>query len=66
MVHACNPGYSGGRDQENCNLKPAWTNSSWDSYLEKNPLQKRACGVAQGIGPEFKPQHHQKKKRKLL
>jgi hypothetical protein len=23
-------------------------------YLEKNPSQKRAGGVAQGVGPEFK------------
>jgi hypothetical protein len=26
-------------------------------YLEKNPSQKRAGGVAQGVGPEFKPQY---------
>jgi hypothetical protein len=26
-------------------------------HLEKYPSQKRAGGVAQGIGPEFKPQH---------
>jgi hypothetical protein len=31
----------------------------------KNTSQKRASGVAQGVGPEFKPQyHHQKKKKK--
>jgi hypothetical protein len=24
---------------------------------------KRAGGVAQGLGPEFKPQHHEKKKK---
>jgi hypothetical protein len=30
----------------------------------KNPAQERACGVAQGEGPEFKPQYHKKKKRK--
>jgi hypothetical protein len=29
----------------------------------KNPSQKRADGVAQGVGPEFKP-HHQKTKEK--
>jgi hypothetical protein len=29
-----------------------------------NPSQKRAGGVAQGVGPEFKPQHHTKKKKK--
>jgi hypothetical protein len=33
-------------------------------YLEKNPSQKRAGGVAQGAGPEFKPQYHKKKKKK--
>jgi hypothetical protein len=27
-------------------------------YLEKNPSQQRAGGVAQGVGPEFKPQFH--------
>jgi hypothetical protein len=32
-------------------------------YLEKNPSQKRAGGVAQGVGPEFKPQYCKKKKK---
>jgi hypothetical protein len=33
-------------------------------YL-KNPItKKRAGGVAQGVGPEFKPQYHKTKKRK--
>jgi hypothetical protein len=27
-------------------------------------MQKRAGGVAQGEGPEFKPQYYQKKKNK--
>jgi hypothetical protein len=52
--HAYNPSYSGGRDQENYCSKPIWANSSQDS--------KRAGGVAQGIGPEFKPQYLKKKK----
>jgi hypothetical protein len=30
-------------------------------YLEKNPSQKRAGGMAQGVVPEFKPQYHKKK-----
>jgi hypothetical protein len=30
----------------------------------KYPSQKRAGGVAQGIGPEFKPQYCKKKKNK--
>jgi hypothetical protein len=31
-------------------------------YLKKNSLQKRAGGVAQGEGPEFKCQYHKEKK----
>jgi hypothetical protein len=27
----------------------------------KNPSQKRAGGVAQGVGPEFKPQYYKRK-----
>jgi hypothetical protein len=30
----------------------------------KTPITKRAGGVAQGEGPEFKPQYHKKKKKK--
>jgi hypothetical protein len=30
-------------------------------YLEKNTSQKRASGVAQGVGPEFKPSTTKKK-----
>jgi hypothetical protein len=53
VVHACNPSYSGGRDQEDCSLKSARANSSRDPILKK-PFTKRAGGVAQGVGPEFK------------
>jgi hypothetical protein len=60
--HYCNPSYSGGRDQEDCSLKPDWANSSSDLIL-KNPFTKRAGGVAQGVGPEFKLQHQKKKKK---
>jgi hypothetical protein len=28
VAHACNPSYSGGRDQEDSDLKPVWANSS--------------------------------------
>jgi hypothetical protein len=42
-------------------LKLAQANSLGDPVL-KNPSQKRAGGVGQGIGPEFKLQYHQKKK----
>jgi hypothetical protein len=32
------------------------------SYLEKTHHKKRAGGVAQGAGPEFKLQYHKKNK----
>jgi hypothetical protein len=35
VAHACNPSYSGGRDQKDLGLKPAWANSSARPYLEK-------------------------------
>jgi hypothetical protein len=40
---------------------PAQVNSSARPYVEKNPLQNKAGGVAQGVGPNFKSQYHQKK-----
>jgi hypothetical protein len=33
-------------------------------YLEKTYHKNRTGGVAQGVGPEFKPQYRQKKKKK--
>jgi hypothetical protein len=33
-----------------------WANSSQNPIFKKNPSQKMAGGVAQGISPEFKPQ----------
>jgi hypothetical protein len=40
VVHTCNPRYSGGREQEDCILKPAWANSLPDHNL-KNAHYKR-------------------------
>jgi hypothetical protein len=34
-----------------------------ETLSPKNPSQKRAGGVAQGVGPEFKHQYHKKKKK---
>jgi hypothetical protein len=56
VAHACNPSYSGGRDQENLDSKPGRANSSQDPVL-KIPNTKRTSGVAQSVGPEFKPQY---------
>jgi hypothetical protein len=55
VAHACNPCYSGGRDQEDPGSKPAPAISLLHSISQKNPPQKRAGGVAQGVGPEFIP-----------
>jgi hypothetical protein len=59
VAHACNPNYSGGRDQEDPGSKPAQANSSQDPILKKaftnTHTQNRAGGVAQDEGPEFKP-----------
>jgi hypothetical protein len=63
--YTSNPSYLRGGDQENQSLKPAQANSSPDSILKK-PFTKRAGGVAQGIGPKFKPQYGKKKKKRHL
>jgi hypothetical protein len=63
VAHACNPSYSGGRDQEDHGLKPARAKSSVRPYLKKTLHRKGAGGMAQGVGPEFKPQYHKKKKK---
>jgi hypothetical protein len=56
LAHTCNPSYSGGRDQEDHGLKPAQANSSQDPILRKL-ITKWVGEVAQGVGPEFKPQY---------
>jgi hypothetical protein len=37
-----------------------------ETVSQKNPSQKRAGGVAQGLGPEFKPQYCKKKKEDAI
>jgi hypothetical protein len=63
VAHACNSSYSGGRDQEDHSLKPTWANSSQDP-ISKIPSQIRASEVVQGVGPKFKSQYCEKKKKK--
>jgi hypothetical protein len=60
VANPYNPSYSGGRDQEDHSSKPAQANSSRDTilcdgYFRDTHHIKRASGVAQGVGPEFKP-----------
>jgi hypothetical protein len=60
VAHTRNPSYSGGRDQVDHSSKPDQANSSTELYLKKKKKKKshqkkRADGVAQGVGPYFKP-----------
>jgi hypothetical protein len=55
----------GSRDQENHGLKPAQANSSRDP-ISKKPITKGTGGVAQGTGPEFKPQYCKQTNKKDL
>jgi hypothetical protein len=66
LAHAWNPSDSGGRDQEDHSSKPAWANSSVRPYLKNTHHKKRAGGVAQSVGPEFKPHYCKKKKQTPL
>jgi hypothetical protein len=63
VAHACNPSYSGGRDQEDCSSKPAQANSSQDPISKIPNTKKWAGGVAHGVGSEFKTQYCKKKKK---
>jgi hypothetical protein len=51
VAHAFNPNYSGGRDQEDHSLRPVWVKA----LSQKNPSQKKAGRVVQGVGSEFIP-----------
>jgi hypothetical protein len=64
VVHTCNTSKSGGRDQEAYGSKPTLANSSRAPISKKTLHKIRAGGVAQGVGPEFKPQHRKKQTNK--
>jgi hypothetical protein len=61
VAHAYNPNYSGDRDHEDRHSKPARANRLRDP--KKTHHKNKAGGVAQSVGPEFKPQHHKKRKK---
>jgi hypothetical protein len=61
VAHTCNPSFLGGRHQENHSSKPAQVNSLLDSISKKKKNHKKwGAGVAQGVGPEFKPRYWKK------
>jgi hypothetical protein len=64
VTHTYNPSYSGGRDQENCTLKPAQVNISQDPVSKNRITKNWAGGVAQEEDPEFNPQYGKKTKQK--
>jgi hypothetical protein len=46
VAHSYNPRYSGGRDQEDHDSKPAQANTLQD-LISENPITKKAGGTAQ-------------------
>jgi hypothetical protein len=44
VAHACNPCYTGGRDQKDHGLKPAQANSFQDLFLKKPIAKKKKTG----------------------
>jgi hypothetical protein len=48
VAHACNPSYSGGRDQEECGSKPLGQ-TIHKTLSQKYPTQNRAGRVAQVV-----------------
>jgi hypothetical protein len=63
VAHTCNPSYSGGREIRRIVVRSQPGQIVRDSLSQKkNPSQKKAGGVAQDVGPEYKPQYNQEKK----
>jgi hypothetical protein len=62
-AHACNPSYSGGRDQR-ITVQNQPGQIVHKTLSQENPWPKRADGVAQSVGPEFRPQSHKNKNKK--
>jgi SET domain-containing protein len=65
VAHACNPSYSGGRDQEDHSSKQALANSSQDRISKKKKQKKNNHygEVAQGVGPQVQTPVPKKKKK---
>jgi hypothetical protein len=66
VAHACNPSYSGDRDQEDGGLKPVQAKSSQDT-ISKIPITKRAGGLVEWLKVKAlssNPSTTKKKKKK--
>jgi hypothetical protein len=68
VAHTCNPSYSGGRDQEDRGLKPAWANSFQDPNLKipdtKQGWWSGSSDRAPSVRSLIQTQILQKKKKK--
>jgi hypothetical protein len=63
VAFACNPSYSGGRDQEDRDLKPAQANSLRDTISEKNHHKKGLVEWLKVQALSSNPSTEKKKKR---
>jgi hypothetical protein len=59
VAHACNLSDSGGLQ-----FKANPRQIVCETLSRKHPSQRKGRGVAQGVGPEFKPQYCKKEKKK--
>jgi hypothetical protein len=57
VAHVYNPSYLRSRNLEDCCSKAVGANTVSQKYSS----QKRTCGVAECVSPEFKPQYYLKK-----
>jgi hypothetical protein len=64
VAQACNPSFSGGRDQEGLGSKPAWTNSSRDSISKKTLHKKGLVEWLKVYALSSNPITSKKKKKK--
>jgi hypothetical protein len=64
VAHTCNLSYLGGKRSGRSRFEASPGKEFTIPYLEKSHHKKRAGRVAQGIGPEFKPQYCKKEKEK--
>jgi hypothetical protein len=64
VAHACNPSYSGGRDQEDQGSKPAQANSSQDSILKNTHHEKGLVEWLKVQALSSNPSTTKKKKKK--
>jgi hypothetical protein len=61
VVHACNPSYSGGKDQE-IKVRSQPGQAVLETLSQMTLHKNRVGGMTQGEFPEFKPQYHKKKR----